>query len=270
MRPMAEVLISMLLVGYLIAAVAMAGEQERAIYSCGGPYANRTPTSEELTTVLSDHRAWLDSGCKPEGGRRAKLCQANLQGAILFNANFQGADLAEAYLFIATSSQTAMWARIRCTQSLGGLPVRNTSGSPLIRTHSVRFIGGYPGIKDRGKGPFSPDTGAVGASIYLEERLTPRWKGANRIGSECGFSELFAGGGAAGRVATPAADRRALAAGRAEIAPADRGEVTADLVKEADHQPPEAGDVVLLPYHHVVRARAMFGSSLSVGSRGSL
>jgi Pentapeptide repeats (8 copies) len=98
MRPMAEVLIPVFLVGYLIVAVAAAGEQGRAVPPSGGPYANRTPTSEELTTVLSDHEAWLDSGRKPEDERRANLCQAILQGANLRRADLRGADLAEAYL----------------------------------------------------------------------------------------------------------------------------------------------------------------------------
>jgi hypothetical protein len=61
----------------------------------------------------------------------------------------------------ATSPQTAMWAHIQCIQSLECLPVRNKSGSPSIQTHSVRFIGSYPRIKDWGKGPFSPDTGGA-------------------------------------------------------------------------------------------------------------
>jgi hypothetical protein len=61
--------------------------------------------------------------------------------------------------FSANSLQTAMWAHMQCRQSLEGLPIRNKSGSPSIQTHSVRFIGGYPGIKDRGKVSFSADTG---------------------------------------------------------------------------------------------------------------
>ena len=38
--------------------------------------------------------------------------------------------------------------------------------------------------------------------------------------------------------------------------PLTDGEVAADRVADADHQPPEAGEIVLLPHHHVVRARA--------------
>jgi hypothetical protein len=38
------------------------------------------------------------------------------------------------------------------------LTVRKKSGSPSIRTHGVRFIGGDPDINDRGKGSFSPNT----------------------------------------------------------------------------------------------------------------
>jgi hypothetical protein len=59
----------------------------------------------------------------------------------------------------ATSSQTAPWTHIRCIQSPEAWAVRKKLDSLLVRTHSVRFIGSYPGIKDRGKGAFSPDTG---------------------------------------------------------------------------------------------------------------
>jgi hypothetical protein len=93
MRVIAEVFIPVLVIGYLVAAVAVAWERRGAVAPCGGPYANRTPTSEELPAVLSDHQAWLDAGRKPEDERRANLCQADLRGADLRFANLQGADL---------------------------------------------------------------------------------------------------------------------------------------------------------------------------------
>jgi uncharacterized protein YjbI with pentapeptide repeats len=98
MRPMAEVFIRVFLVGCLIAVVAVAGEQEGTVALCGGPYANRTPTSEELTTVLRNHQAWLASDRKQDDERRANLCQATLQKADLFQANLQGANLQQANL----------------------------------------------------------------------------------------------------------------------------------------------------------------------------
>jgi pentapeptide repeat protein len=98
MRPVAEVLIPVVLVGYLTVAVAVAGEQERAVPPCGGPYANRTPTSEELAAVLGNHQAWLGSGREPGDERRANLCQANLQGVGLPGADLQGANLLSAIL----------------------------------------------------------------------------------------------------------------------------------------------------------------------------
>jgi hypothetical protein len=50
--------------------------------------------------------------------------------------------------FIATSSQTAPWTHIRCIQSPEARTVRKKLDLSLIRTHSVRFIGGYPDIND--------------------------------------------------------------------------------------------------------------------------
>jgi hypothetical protein len=53
-----------------------------------------------------------------------------------------------------------MWPRahIHCIQSLEVWTVRKKLNSLLIRTHIIRFIGSYPDINDRGKGPFSPNT----------------------------------------------------------------------------------------------------------------
>jgi single-strand DNA-binding protein len=45
--------------------------------------------------------------------------------------------------------------------------VQKKSCHQFIRTLIVRFIGGYSGIYDRGKRPFSPVTGAGAASILL-------------------------------------------------------------------------------------------------------
>ena len=72
MRPLSRSLSVVLLVGYLVATVAVAGEQE-----CDGPYKGRTLTPEELAAVLRNHEAWLKSGAKPDDTRRANLCQAD-------------------------------------------------------------------------------------------------------------------------------------------------------------------------------------------------
>jgi hypothetical protein len=57
--------------------------------------------------------------------------------------------------FTATSSPPAMWTQIQCIQHQEDLNVRGKSGSQLIWTHSVRFIGGYPDINVWAKGRFS-------------------------------------------------------------------------------------------------------------------
>jgi Pentapeptide repeats (8 copies) len=98
-----------LLVGCLIAAVVVAGEQE-----CDGPYKGRRPTPEELETILRNHQASLYSGRETNDTQRANLCQAalrgaDLQGAKLGGANLQGADLSEANLLEADLS----WANLQ-------------------------------------------------------------------------------------------------------------------------------------------------------------
>jgi Pentapeptide repeats (8 copies) len=120
MRPMAEVFIPVLLIGCLVAAVAVAGEQEGAVALCGGPYANRTPTPEEFATVLRNHQVWLEAKGEPNDVRRANLCGArlinahiqkallagaHLQEAILVKANLQGARLHRAHLQEADLSE---------------------------------------------------------------------------------------------------------------------------------------------------------------------
>ena len=59
MRAIEEFVLPVLLVGCLVAAVAVAGEQE-----CDGPYKDRTLTPEELVAVLRNHQAWLESGAE--------------------------------------------------------------------------------------------------------------------------------------------------------------------------------------------------------------
>jgi hypothetical protein len=105
MRLIPERFTVVVLIGCVITAVAVAGEEEGAIASCGGPYANRWPTPEELATVvLPNHQEWLeDKGRKLNDTRRANLCQAflgwaNLQKANLRGADLRGADLKEADL----------------------------------------------------------------------------------------------------------------------------------------------------------------------------
>jgi Pentapeptide repeats (8 copies) len=98
MRPLSKSLSVALLVGCLVTAVAVAGEQE-----CDGPYKGRTLTPKDLATVLRNHLAWRGSEGEPHDTWRANRCQAklnkaNLQEAILAEANLQGANLAGANL----------------------------------------------------------------------------------------------------------------------------------------------------------------------------
>jgi uncharacterized protein YjbI with pentapeptide repeats len=103
MRPLAWGWSVALLVGYLIAAVAVAGGQENSVSLCEGLYKGRFLTPDDLTTVLNNHRAWLHSKREPNDTRKANLCQArlsgaNLQKADLSEADLQGTELVEANL----------------------------------------------------------------------------------------------------------------------------------------------------------------------------
>jgi hypothetical protein len=61
MRPISRSVSMALLVGSLIAAVAVAGGQENPVSVCEGLYKGRFLTPDDLATVLSNHRAWLHS-----------------------------------------------------------------------------------------------------------------------------------------------------------------------------------------------------------------
>src|SRR5207245_2020996 len=76
------------------------------------------------------------------------------------------------------------------------------------------------------------------------------------VGSAADRGEVTAGG-----VIFSPADRGAAASGRVALPPADRGKLLADLVPLADYQTPKAGEVLLPPHHHVVRARPCVNES---------
>jgi Pentapeptide repeats (8 copies) len=134
MRSISDSLSVALLVGCLVMAVAVAGEQEGLVDPpCEGPYKGRTPTPEELETVLRHHQAWLMAGGEPNDERRADLCQAHLrrahlQGAHLQGAHLQGADLQGADLQGADLFEAALFkARLQGVRLLGA----NLQGADL-------------------------------------------------------------------------------------------------------------------------------------------
>jgi hypothetical protein len=57
-------------VGCFVAAVAAVGEREGAMELCEGPYADRRPTPEELSTVWSNHQDPWESRGQHRPGRR--------------------------------------------------------------------------------------------------------------------------------------------------------------------------------------------------------
>ena len=117
MRPLSRSLSVALLVGCLVATVAVAGEQE-----CDGPYKGRTLTPEELVAVVNNHQAWRASGGKPDDERKANLCQADLRGANLQKANLGGANLQEANLQSSANLQEANLSAPTCRRPTCSAP----------------------------------------------------------------------------------------------------------------------------------------------------
>src|SRR5712692_7687452 len=78
--------------------------QEAPKEHCEGKYKDKRLTAEELTTVLADHKAWLEDvrhgKVKQDAPdeRRANLCEADLDGANLQEATLVGANLQKATL----------------------------------------------------------------------------------------------------------------------------------------------------------------------------
>jgi hypothetical protein len=133
-----------LMVGCLATAVAMAGEQEDLVsHPCEGPYKCRTPTSEELATILRNHQAWLESERAPDDPRKANLCQAwlvgaNLQGAWLVEANLQGGNLHEANLQEARLVEANLAGAV-FEPILESLPDVRSLTSPRTRLETLVF-----------------------------------------------------------------------------------------------------------------------------------
>jgi len=77
--------------------------KEFTLPPCEGKYKGKGLSAEELTTVLADHKAWLEdvNAMKVQAdtpdARRANLCEARLYEANLQHANLYGANLQHAY-----------------------------------------------------------------------------------------------------------------------------------------------------------------------------
>jgi hypothetical protein len=124
MQSVSNRLSMVLLVGYLVMSVAVAGEQEGIMRPCEGPYKGRRPTREEFETLLRNHQAWLEARGGPNDERRANLCQANLAGTSLIAVNLQGASLDAANL-----QRANLWkANLKATSLIGA----NLQGATLI------------------------------------------------------------------------------------------------------------------------------------------
>lgn len=84
-----------------IAEADMTGESSQEPYTCTSKYKGRSPTTQELSYVLSEHKAWLQTHGKQ--GKQANLCdailtardlrEAELSDSVLVNVDFAGADL---------------------------------------------------------------------------------------------------------------------------------------------------------------------------------
>jgi uncharacterized protein YjbI with pentapeptide repeats len=137
MRPMPEVFIPILLVGCLVVIVAVAGEQ-----GCEGPYKGRTPTPEELATLLHNHERYSQAPIMTPGRSKwkANLCEAdlskaNLEKALLSWADLRGARLWEVNLqragLVGANLQGALLGRANLQRAV--LVGANLQGALLYR-----------------------------------------------------------------------------------------------------------------------------------------
>jgi hypothetical protein len=127
MGPIPKVLSLVLLVGCFDMAIAVAGEPD-----CEGPYKGRTPTREQLTTVLRNHHIWEVSshGRNLDDEQRANLCQADLSKANLEKANLRWANLQKARLVGAILREIDLsWANLQGANLIGG----SLFGARLVR-----------------------------------------------------------------------------------------------------------------------------------------
>ena len=95
------------------------------------------------------------------------------------------------------------------------------------------------------------DRGALAASRIPTSAADRSGAGAGRIVKPAADRRALT----ASSVKDPTADRRARAAGRIVEPTADCGKGSADLVLSSHYKPSEAGEIVPLPHHHIVRAR---------------
>lgn len=77
--------------------------------SCGGAFDGKNLTYEQLVDVLKLYKSWLNDGAVDGDVRRANLCGANLEYAILNGANLRGANLTGANLGYTSLGETNFW-----------------------------------------------------------------------------------------------------------------------------------------------------------------
>jgi len=92
----------------------------------------RTVTADELATILAKHRDWLNG---KEGGARANLARANLDGANLARANLAGANLDGANLARANLDGANL---DRANLDGANLARANLDGANLARANLAR------------------------------------------------------------------------------------------------------------------------------------
>lgn len=125
---------------------------------CNSRYKNGSrPTKEELSKILQEHLKWIQN---PRDGHRANLCNADLKGIDLSNANLHGANLDRANLTEASLSHADLTNTFLSNANLtkASLAVTNFSssqlffanltGASLIRTNFNKAILVQSNLKD--------------------------------------------------------------------------------------------------------------------------
>ena len=96
-------------------------------------------TREELSTILENHKHWINEDCEGWENMKANLCNADLRGADLHGANLYGADLYGANLRGANLCDTNLYGVYLCNADLCG--AKNLPFIPYVCPDTGSFIG---------------------------------------------------------------------------------------------------------------------------------
>ena len=81
-------------------------------------------TREKLSTILENHKHWINEDCEGWENMKADLCDANLRGADLRDANLRGANLCDVNLCNANLRDAYLYGADLCDANLRDADLR--------------------------------------------------------------------------------------------------------------------------------------------------